>query len=301
LKRGLFILTGLCIAGVTVAEDYVPHTKNERAFAAILDEHQTYNTRLQMIAAPLFQDNIELCPRTKRDIGITVHTLSDYRPNLQPFAEVLMGASDRISVRTLREGSPADIAGMEIGDTIIGINGAYMPGGFTVQRFFKIATQNAYKDERTNLRIKRGEERLTVSVQPETICDYPANVFFNEKANGHTDGEQIIITSELMKTVPDDVNLALIVAHEMAHAIEGHQRKEKNLELKADRMALVLMTRAGYDIDRAISYWKDAAHPHADYQDMSKTHPKISERYENFRKEQARIKTLKRSRKNLTF
>jgi len=301
LKRGLFILAGLCIAGVTVAEDYVPHTKNERAFAAILDEHQTYNTRLQMIAAPLFQDNIELCPRTKRDIGITVHTLSDYRPNLQPFAEVLMGASDRISVRTLREGSPADIAGMEIGDTIIGINGAYMPGGFTVQRFFKIATQNAYKDERTNLRIKRGEERLTVSVQPETICDYPANVFFNEKANGHTDGEQIIITSELMKTVPDDVNLALIVAHEMAHAIEGHQRKEKNLELKADRMALVLMTRAGYDIDRAISYWKDAAHPHADYQDMSKTHPKISERYENFRKEQARIKTLKRSRKNLTF
>lgn len=301
MKRGLFILAGLCIAGVTVAEDYVPHTKNERAFAAILDEHQTYNTRLQMIAAPLFQDNIELCPRTKRDIGITVHTLSDYRPNLQPFAEVLMGASDRISVRTLREGSPADIAGMEIGDTIIGINGAYMPGGFTVQRFFKIATQNAYKDERTNLRIKRGEERLTVSVQPETICDYPANVFFNEKANGHTDGEQIIITSELMKTVPDDVNLALIVAHEMAHAIEGHQRKEKNLELKADRMALVLMTRAGYDIDRAISYWKDAAHPHADYQDMSKTHPKISERYENFRKEQARIKTLKRSRKNLTF
>ena len=104
-----------------------------------------------------------------------------------------------------------------------------------------------------------------------------------------------------MKTVPDDVNLALIIAHEMAHAIKGHHRKEKALELTADRMALVMMTRAGYDIDRAISYWKNAVHPHAEYQTASKTHPSISERYENFRKEQARIKRLKAAGKKLTF
>ena len=149
--------------------------------------------------------------------------------------------------------------------------------------------------------LKRGEDRLTAAVKPETICDYPANVFFNEKANGHTDGEQIIITSELMKTVPDDINLALIIAHEMAHAISGHQRKEKPLELKADRMALVLMSRAGYDIDSAIRYWGEAAHPHQGYQETSKTHPTITERYENFRREQARIEKLKTAGKILRF
>lgn len=268
---------------------------------AILEEHQAYNTRLQNVAAPLLKANEALCPRIRRDIGMTVHTLSDYQPSLQPFAEVLIGASDRLSVRTIRDGSPADKAGLKTGDVIIGINGAYMPGGFTVQRFFEIATQNAFKGETAELKIIRGETRLDINVMPETLCDYPANVFFNDKANGHTDGEQIIITSELMKTVPDDVNLALIIAHEMAHAIKGHQRKEKALELKADRMALILMSRADYDIDRAIGYWREAVHPHADYQETSKTHPSISERYENFRKEQARIKKLKAAGKTLKF
>lgn len=301
MKRAFLIFTALCVSGSALAEDYIPRTKNELAFAAILEEHQDYNTRLQKVAAPLLKANAEICPQTRRDIGITVHTLSDYQPSLQPFAEVLMGASDRLSVRTVRGSSPAEKSGLKTGDMIIGINGAYMPGGFTVQRFFEVATQNAYKEKSAELKVKRGEDRLTLTVSPETICDYPASVFFNERPNGHTDGEQIIITSELMKTVPDDVNLALIIAHELAHAIEGHQRKNKSLELKADRMALVMMTRAGYDIDRAIAYWRDAVHPHADYQETSKTHPSIAERYENFRAEQMRIEARKSAGKALRF
>ena len=297
----LFLLPILFSHSFATAADYIPRTENEKAFAAILEEHQDYNLRLQKVAAPLFKANADLCPKTRRDIGMTVHTLSDYRPNLQPFAEVLMGASDRLSVRTVRAGSPADISGLKPGDVIIGINGAYMPGGFTVQRFFDVATQNAYKAPNTVLKIKRGDERLDIKVAPETICDYPANVFFHDEANGHTDGEQIIITSKLMKTVPDDVNLALIIAHEMAHAIKGHQRKEKSLELTADRMALIMMSRAGYDIDRAINYWREAVHPHANFQKTSKTHPSIPERYENFREEQTRIKRLSAQGKALAF
>ena len=301
MRPFLSLLIFFSAATFASANDYIPRTQNERAFAAILAEHQGYNMRLQNVAAPLLKANADLCPRITRDIGMSVHTLSDYQPSLQPFAEVLMGASERLSVRTVRDGSPADAAGLKAGDAIIGINGAYMPGGFTVQRFFEIATQNAFKAERADLKIKRGDERLDIKVMPETICDYPANVFFHDKANGHTDGEQIIITSELMKTVADDVNLALIIAHEMAHAIKGHHRKEQALELKADRMALIMMSRAGYDIDRAIQYWRDAVHPHAEYQSSSKTHPSITERYENFRNEQRRIKKLKAQGQKLTF
>jgi len=290
LKRITLILALLFTALPAAAEEYNPRTKNELAFAEILKEHQGYNRRLQKVAAPLLKTNVALCPRTTRDIGISVHTLSDYQSNLQPFAEVLMGASDRLSIRTLRQGSPADKAGLKTGDVIIGINGSYMPRGFTVRRFFEVATQTAYDGETAELTIRRGEDRHDMNLSPETLCDYPINVFFHKEANGHTDGEQVIITSELMKIVPDDVNLALIIAHEMAHAIEGHQRKSKDLELKADRMALVMMTRAGYDIARAISYWRDAVHPHAEFQETSSTHPSIKERYENFRREQKRIK-----------
>jgi len=193
LKRLALTLFVLMMAESTAAKDYIPRTDNELAFAAILEEHQAYNTRLQNVAAPLLKANAKLCPLTRRDIGITVHTLSDYQPSLQPFAEVLIGASDRLSVRTVRENSPAEKAGLKIGDIIVGINGAYIPGGFTVQKFFKIATQNAYKAKQTTLEIKRGGLRKTLTVRPETICDYPAIVFFNENVNGHTDGKQIIV------------------------------------------------------------------------------------------------------------
>jgi len=78
----------MLMMSTATAKDYVPRTDNELAFAAILEEHQAYNTRLQNVAAPLLKANTKFCPRTRRDIGITVHTLSDYKPNLQPFAEV---------------------------------------------------------------------------------------------------------------------------------------------------------------------------------------------------------------------
>jgi len=123
LKHVPLILAALFSAGSAFAADYIPRTKNELAFAAILEEHQAYNKRLQDVATPLLKMNAKLCPRTRRDIGMTVHTLSDYQPNLQPFAEVLMGASDRLSIRTIRDNSPADSAGLKAGDIIIGIDG----------------------------------------------------------------------------------------------------------------------------------------------------------------------------------
>jgi len=97
-----------------------------------------------------------------------------------------------------------------------------------------------------------------------------------------------------MRAVPDDTNLALVIAHEMSHMIAGHfnQTPTQALELEADRMALVLMARAGYDIDAAVSFWKSAAHPHDGGAENESSHPTTRERYENFQTELKRIKNL---------
>lgn len=284
-------------------DESVIATEDDVLFTDVLAQYQDLNTRLERIAAPLLLANAALCPKTERSLGLTVHTVSDYPPSLQPIARELLGVSERLSIRTVREGSPADIAGLQAGDEIISIAGNYMPRGGTVQRFYRAVTQEPYKKETVSLTVNRGDERIDTNVRPETICGYPVNVYFSEEMNGHTDGEQVLVTSELMRNIPDNVNLALIIAHEMGHAIAGHTRqaKSKKLELKADRMALVLMERAGYDINAAISYWQRANHPHADFQRSSKTHPSISERYENFKTEQARIEKLKAEGKPLGF
>ena len=73
------------------------------------------------------------------------------------------------------------------------------------------------------------------------------------------------------------------------------------LELEADRMALIMLERAGYDIESAITYWADAVHPHREHQDKSMSHPTIEARYKNFRDEQKRIEKLKAAQRPLIF
>jgi hypothetical protein len=295
--------SGTALSEAPNTETYSPETEKEVHFSDVLAQYQALNTRLDYVAAPLLLANTALCPRTERSLGLTVHMAADYPVNLQPVARELLSVTDRLSIRTVRAGSPADIAGLKPGDEVLRVNDSAMPVGETAQRFYAAISQDAYRQDQVDLTVKRLGQTLEVSARPETICGYPATVYFSEEINGHTDGEQVLITSELMRNVPDNVNLALIIAHEMGHAIAGHVelRKSKALELKADRMALVLMQRAGYDINAAISYWQKANHPHAGFQRSSKTHPSISERYENFKAEQARIEKLNTAGQPLTF
>jgi predicted Zn-dependent protease len=94
-----------------------------------------------------------------------------------------------------------------------------------------------------------------------------------------------------MRSVPDDTNLALVIAHEMAHVIAGHmdEAPTQELELEADRMALVLMARAGYDIEDAVAYWETNEHPHDGGDAAQSSHPSTRARYENFQAELERI------------
>jgi len=73
------------------------------------------------------------------------------------------------------------------------------------------------------------------------------------------------------------------------------------LELSADRMALVMMENAGYDIDAAINYWRRGIHPHRRQQDNSDTHPSIEARYKNFQTERDRIRALQKTGQTLGF
>ena len=98
-----------------------------------------------------------------------------------------------------------------------------------------------------------------------------------------------------MRHVIDDTNLALIIAHEMSHIIAGHIEfaPSQDLELVADQMALVLMARAGFDVETAVEYWKDSNHPHEGGEKTQSSHPATSARYKNFKKELKRIRKTK--------
>ena len=220
---------------------------------------------------------------------------------LRPVARDLLSVSESVSIRTVREGSPAEAAGLRPDDLIVRINDSYLPGGRTAQIFYDAVSAKALKAERFTVEVERGEVLLKADITPETICAYGVNPYFSEQINGHTDGEEVWITSELIRSTPRDVDLALVIAHEMAHAIADHLAKppSKLLELEADRMALIMLARAGYEITDVAENWAKTPYPHMDGD--TDTHPSSEDRLRGARETIEAITRARNSGRVLTF
>ena len=266
-------------------------------FEDVLAKYQEHNQRLARVAAPLRLENDTLCPRTRRDPGFSIHKLEDYPKSVQPIAESLLGVKPGgIYIRAVRPKTSAAKARIEPGDQILTVNENPISPEKLMETYNRAVLRNGFDSvlSKVRIRTKDGQEFLA-RIRSDTACDIPAKVVFSNAVNGHTDGRDVLITSALMHAVPDDTNLALVIAHEMAHVIAGHfnQAPTQALELEADRMALVLMARAGYDIEAAVNYWKTADHPHEGGSAAQNSHPSTRARYKNFRKELGRIRKVK--------
>ena len=268
----------------------------ETTFEDVLAEYQVLNQRLVRVAAPLRLANAALCPLTRRDPGFTVHRLEDYPRPVRPMAETLLGVkSGGIYIRAVRPGTSAEKARIEPGDQILAVNENPISSEKLMQTYNRAVLRNGFDSVLSKVRLRtEGGQEFVARIHPDTACDIPAKVVFSRDINGHTDGQDVLITSALMQSVPDDTNLALVIAHEMAHVIAGHVGKlpTQDMELEADRMALVLMARAGYDIDTAVAYWEAAEHPHEGGNAAQSSHPSTFARYENFQGELERIKNV---------
>lgn len=264
------------------------------SFDAVLAEYQAYNQRLDRVAAPLRLMNAALCPRTRRDPGFAVHRLEDYPAPVRAMAETLLGVkADGLYVRAVRPQTSAESARIAPGDKILAVNENPISDDPRMENYNRAVLRNGFDSVLSKVKIRTPEGREYLArIRPDTACDIPSKVIYSDDINGHTDGREVLITSALMRDVPDDTNLALVIAHEMAHVIAGHADlpPSQDLELEADRMALVLMARAGYDIETAVGFWKNAVHPHDGGDANESSHPTTRARFQNFKKELARIK-----------
>jgi len=278
----------------------------EVKFSDVLKAYQALNARLDKVALPLRRANATLCPVTLRDPGFSLHTLSDYPENLQAVAQTLLGVTDRLSIRRVHTHPPKTsppVKPLLSGDILLSLDGTYLPSGKSAKVMFKALSEDLFAQDEISIHVQRGTERLKRSAFIQTLCGYPVYVFFGDYVNGHTDGSEIWITSELIRQTPHDDSLALIIAHEMAHAIAGHVKQipNKKLELEADYMALILIARAGFNIDKAIEAWKYAPHRGVHLQTRSTTHPRLDDRSRNFERARRYIQQQTRLGRPLTF
>ncbi len=290
MRRGLIIgWFALCVSGcgqsVAVEDPASPSSEPVKLqqtvddFEAVLDEYLALNQRLENVSYRVLSGNSHNCPETVRDIGLKIHTVYDYPEALQLPARLFLDLDIHPLVRVIAQDSPAEQAGLKVGDRVLQLGDYEIPSGKTAGQLFDAVSLREFRMGQANLKVQRGQaEAKSFDVNPETICGYPAQLFYSEIVNAHTNGEEIWVTSELIRQMRADESLALVIAHELAHATQGHifEEPRKELELVADRLSIEYLVNSGFDPAHAISLWKQNPAHHK--KSESETHPTFEER-----------------------
>ncbi|NNE58230.1 MAG: M48 family metalloprotease [Hellea sp.] len=247
-------------------------------FEELLDQYLAYNQRLENIAFRILSRNKDSCQETQRSIGMKPHTVFDYPSDLQMMARVYLDIETQTSVRIVAKDSPAELAGLEPGDRILQLGEYKIPDGEMGGELFEAVSAREYQHGLTHMIIERQGAEKTVELRPISICGYPAQLFYSDVANAHTNGGEIWVTSELVRATASDISLALVFSHELAHAVQRHifETPSRELELEADRLSLIYLDRAGYDAQEAIRLWK--LNPLNHKAEPSESHPSSDER-----------------------
>lgn len=268
---------GLDVPGATVSDLSGPTAR----FAAL----QAMDARVATVFHRLVTANVDLCAEPGRSPGWSLHAANQYGAEMRPVASAtgdLRG--DLPAVLATVPGGPAHSAGLSAGDVILSVNGMDMSVGRTggVESWDGVAGNLALLDRAlssngaVNLRISRAGQVLDVAVNPAPACPYAVHLDVSDELNARADGTAVFISTALAGFAATDDELALILAHELAHNILEHRERFDreaparrvfgNLavapsslsaaERDADRWGLYLMARADFDEGAAAPFWR---------------------------------------------
>ncbi|MFN3724708.1 MAG: M48 family metalloprotease [Allosphingosinicella sp.] len=213
---------------------------------------------------------------------------------------------------------PAAVAGLRHDDVVVAADGAPLPrapdsaaNSFAPAERIISALEDAFSDGRALLEIRRGGHVLPIEVSAALGCASRFQVAPSTRLNALADGRYVQLTSALVAAVPDEAELAGLIAHEMAHNILSHRarlnaagidrgllqhfgrnaRLTRDTEREADRFAVYLLVRAGYDPAALIRVWRRVAPREGAM--FGGTHPSWSERIAIVRAEIAEVERLR--------
>ncbi len=274
-------------------------------------------SRLDNVAYSLFTGAASMCgDKTRYVSGMQAANIYLFHKDMRPAVKRLYGMDGHPGVLYISRNSPAEKAGIQIGDLILSVNGKPVTAGKSAVNDFDATFNKVSKrSDKVRIRVKRKGRKLTFVVQPERACDYGYGVVNHDMVNAFADGENVFVTVGMMRFVDDDNELALVVSHELAHNVMEHVNKKKRnsmfgsifdviaggygvntgglfgniganvyskgFEAEADYVGLYVMARSGQKIDNAPYFWRRmaAANPGSIKTNHSASHPATPQRF----------------------
>jgi hypothetical protein len=290
------------------------YTKFSEDTQASLLALQRDDQRVADTAWRIASQNADSCPKLWASIGVSLQHVSQYEPAYRAAAQAAFGLDDTYpSILAVAEGSPASAADLKPNDTLRAVNGADLAdksrGEKSAASYDAVsaamAALEALPEQRTAiLSIEREGRRFEVSVTPQNVCRSRVEMAPGNAVNANANGLVAQISGRLVDWVESDDELALVIAHEMAHNLLGHPKRlneksalsglatslglagkaQRQMELEADRMGIMMVARAGYNYKIAPDFWVRlyANAPLASF--LATTHPTTPTRRKNAQK-----------------
>lgn len=306
-----------------------------------LEIRQQREQRLLDVALPVLSAGAPYCDEETRSntFGFRFGTISTFPEEWQLAASTVYGADERPRALVVMRDSPAAEAGMQVGDEIVQVNGIDIVDEESLRN--AIAASAAIGNRQSRVIVHRDGASRQFHMQPIPVCNYGVLLISEavsgmdpQSINAFADGESIYFTSGMMRFVESDEELALVVAHEIAHNVMKHiEAKQANaslgtvldlliaggtgiltgafgqlgasafsqdFEAEADYVGLYLMAAAGYEINSAEHFWRRMAAENPDsIESYSSSHPSPPERFLNISRTVREIEEKRRRGESL--
>jgi hypothetical protein len=179
--------------------------------------------RVMGVAQRLMIANAELCPASKPSLGVTVATINDFPKPIRSAAQRGMSLSSAPQVTWTMADGAADKAGLKVGETIVAVADWKVTPDSDGARELARRLANPPADEMKLTVAGPGGPREVV-LHPVLSCGYAVAIADQDEPNARADGQQVIVNRGMLRFVKSDDELALVLAHELAHDSEQHIR-----------------------------------------------------------------------------
>jgi hypothetical protein len=284
--RRLILVGSLLLVSLPIPTTGEPaaRTDTERLLQAAFEHWVGQEARLQEISQRIRVAGRDLCGAGLTPVlGAAVLGPDDLHPPLDAMLRRRLGDLDGLYVAAVFPDMAAARAGMRSGDAITRIG--YHPARETHQ-FYSPAVET---NQVLVIEIDRDGERQSLEVERNPGCAYAARLILDDVVSAYADGWTINFTTGLMRIIENDVQLATIVGHEIAHNIDLRNRRgtvsrQVRREERADYIGIYLAAIAGYlpEVEDARVELDLMSNVH--YVTMRRSHPSTPERVLAFRK-----------------
>jgi hypothetical protein len=272
----------------------------------VLEEKRHMEERLSDVSFRILKGSPSMASKQRERSGLGMISCSFFTPEYKEAAREVYGIGDELKVYHIIENSPAQEAGLEVGDDVTSINGLVPP--YDLKEFIKFV-QKLGQDKTFTIEVKRKGAPIKTEVKQVTCIDCNVLLVESDDVNASCDGENILITTGMMRFATDDNELAMVISHEMAHYVRGHvkmmkqnalaggaagilfdiaaavagvntggafskigmqagqQAYSKDMEREADYVGMYILVNSGYDINKGPNLFRK----------LGATHPKSTE------------------------